>query len=217
MNDDSIPAALAELRQQVQDVIAPGSFLLSTGELSRYWVRIGDLADATQGLIATIVAGCIPRFHRYAQIGTVFVPRLTMTSQDEHPLDFVPRDVPGLLASGDFPVKFVRVRFENHNQVDIPDTEGPGSWLGILTLSVHFDMIMTILDSLERRHHPVSHVLVVVEREKRTRESLTARGVNLVPMIICTGETGQARTIIEMTEEPYRQYHKFFIDEPAQG
>jgi hypothetical protein len=214
MTYNQVTQPLEILRQEVKAVTKHGTFLLSTGIPSRYWVAIGELryVDAVQSAIARVLGCCLPRFNSLAKIGTVFVPMSMDCNDDDYPIDIVVGNLWRSAVPFLTPLQLVKTQFDHHRLVQAPPFEQQGNWLGIFVLSVHLDMIAQVLDSLIDRGHKVTHFLVMIERENETRDYLSARGVELVPLLVCDNETGEPKTILEKMEPPYARYHRFFAD-----
>ena len=199
------------LRRRIESITIRGCFLLSTGEISNYWVPIGELrtCEVTDAIIS-ILRVCLPKFQREANVGAVFWPQFTTTSEDDFPLDFIVSQRPRTEAT-EQTLSFCSVNFDrHHNRVDLPEDSPLDTWLGIFTISVHTDMITSILDALYRRKRIVRHVLVIVERDKVTRNHLLQRGVQLVPLVVCDEHTGEPATVLDLMKQPYASYHKYF-------
>jgi hypothetical protein len=209
----SIQKHLHILRQCVKESTVQGSFLISTGEVSNYWIPINKLRthNVTSSVVG-ILQTCLPNFQHETNVGTVYVPQLTTTSEDIFPWDFVVNQLRSYMETTKQSMNFCSLNFDrHHNVVEIPEGTPIGSWLGAFAISVHVDMIVAVVDALRRHKREVNHVLVLVERDNVTRQLLQQRGIHLVPLIVCNESTGEPTTILDMTKSPYDAYHKYFV------
>lgn len=210
----SVEEHLRMLRQYVKDATVRGSFLLSTGEVSNYWISVDRLRsyDVSKA-VGSILRVCLPRFQLETNVGTVFVPQFTTTSEDDLPLDPILHQLrDDDTFNTERSLSFCNIGFDRHRkEVRIPEGTDLGVWLGVFALSVHADTITAILDTLRRRKRVVNHILVLVERERFTREELQRRGIHLVPMIVCNEETGEPQSVLDIARPPYTTYHHYFV------
>jgi hypothetical protein len=203
---------LHTLCQCVKDASVSGGFLLSTGEVSNYWVAINKLRtpQVTDAIIGVLRA-CLPNFQREANVKNVFVPQLTTTSEDIFPWDFVFSQLRSHRTTTKQALNFCSLNFDRHHEVvEIPEGAPLGAWLGIFAISVHVDMLVSVVEGLQRRKLVIDHILVLLEREHVTRQSLLQRGVHLVPLVVCDLLTGEPKSILDMEQPPYTDYRKYF-------
>lgn len=197
------------LREAVKAITAHGSFLLSTGRISKYWVPIGDLrtrevVDAFTDVLRHGLSNLDDQTNR----ATVFYPKYTTTSEDDFPLDFVEWMFSTLVGATR---QICSVGYDQHSgTVDIPESAPTGTWIGVFSISVHTDAIVKIVDELIRRKRPVKSILVLVEREQATRQALLLRGVHLIPLVVCDVRTGEPKHLLEIADKPYLDYHEYF-------
>src|SRR5690349_21837891 len=107
---------LNTLRQCVKEATVRGSFLISTGEVSNYWIPINKLRtyDVTSAVIGTLQV-CLPNFQHEANVETVFVPQLTTTSEDIFPWDFVVNQLRSRTEDVKRPMNYCSLNFDRHH------------------------------------------------------------------------------------------------------
>jgi orotate phosphoribosyltransferase len=216
MDVTTVREHLDVLRESVRAATVHGGFLLSNGEVSDYWVPINRLrTDHVTEAVVGISTACLPRFRGGPGAQAVAVPQLTTTSEDIFPWDAVVSGVRHSMrgARTNHAVEFHSIICDRHrNSVELPVGAPAGAWLVVFTISVHSHMILSVVEGLRRSGRTVRYVLVLVEREKVTREHLRQDGVELVPLISCDNDTGEPRTILDLSREPYSGYHRFFME-----
>lgn len=202
----------------VKAATIPGGFLLSTGEVSNYWLPIDKLRSyEVTSAVVEILQTCLPRLRQASKAETVFVPKLTTSTADTFPLDMIvsmalnqfQRTATGGAAGKFF--DFHTLNFDQYREiVSIPEGAPSGTWLGIFSMSAHVKLITTMLDELHRRQRTVEYVLVLIERERVTRQRLQQRGITLVPLIVYDETTNQPTSILDLHYAPYTDYHQYF-------
>src|SRR6266699_664459 len=125
MGSLTIQQHLNILSQCVKSATVRGGFLLSTEDVSNYWIPIDRLRtyQATNAVVE-ILRACLPNFQRFTKVETVFVPKLTTTTSDTFPLDIVVQQLQGNTTSitTKETLNFCSVNFDRYGQaVEIPE------------------------------------------------------------------------------------------------
>lgn len=210
---------LKTLCEGVKAARVQGGFLLSTGELSNYWIPIDRLRTYQNiAAIVEILQVCLPNLQRATGAETIFTPKITTSTADTFPLDIIVSIAisqlqKNTITSPQKPLNFCSVNFDQYREVvSVPEGSPSGTWLGVFTMSAHVKMITTILGQLQRRERKVKYALVLIEREQVTRQRLQQQEISLIPLVICDEDTGEPTAILDIHRLPYNNYHKYFID-----
>jgi len=212
-----ISTVLLRLREVVESVTYVGDFLLSVNKFSHCWVFIDELWTKHTDSYGLIESSLKIAFQNLlAEYGsfTVFsAGSHTGTSEEELPMYKIADDaIKGLKNNS---IEMLRVILDLNASSELRHAIHPskyGKYVGVFAFSLHTDLITELVNNLRSRGCDVVAIVTLIERDKVSRKNLSDLGIKLIPLIVVDDISGRPQTILETTELPYRDMHKYFQD-----
>jgi hypothetical protein len=205
---------LSQLTNYVRQAFHKGEFLLSVNRFSDSWIylpvlNVKPVRDLVQSIFRNIFLRILEDNPDDNYI--IFAPEFIEASEKEFPT--------GIIAQRSFrSINSPRLKFVNFK---VDQTTGQVTLtnkgvvqgrkcIGMFALSIHVDLMKSIISYIRDLGGEVSAIVAIGERENVSRGVLDSLGVDLIPLILFDPEKREVTHALAKIEEPYIRYHKFF-------
>ncbi len=203
---------LSMLKKAAQEVTLFGDFLLSSNELSHFWIHLERLWHPAKTPIASLMK--IFAINHYALVQRPFtlfsVGQHTRTTEEELHIASI---LSGVVEDLDNPDIVFGQLIVARDGVTLPHGQPMGEWIGVFAMSVHLDLIVQCVRCLRESDRDVSTLLTAVQRGVSPTDIFRREGIQrVVPMLVCNESTQQVNHILELDVPPYVDYQHLFAN-----
>lgn len=203
---------LRQLAEYVNQSIHKGDFLLSVNRFSNFWIYLINL---NQKPVRDLVQQIFEKFFANFLVENagpfvVFATEFTETSEKEFPTGSVAERALRKLHSDR--LNFEKVLVDQANgRITLNSHAFAGKTaIGMFALSIHVDLMRSVIDEIRNQGGEVSTIVTLCERENVSRGTLNSLQVDLIPLILFDAEKWEISHILAKTSDPFVRYHHYF-------
>jgi len=186
--------ALALLRTRALTAQVRGRFLLSTADLSDFWIDINeflanDVVAAMSVVLGSFLSNCLKHYGPLS----IAIPMYTDASEKTFPLRLV---VDGAIQNASDPdaLNTVLVSQETGTEAFCLDRPPGRPAVVVVGVSVHLTMLLGVIAALQRSCSDIVGVFAFICREKTSLERLRTLGIPFVAPLVARWNDGAVFT-----------------------
>jgi len=199
------------LKPHVEQAVLRGDFLISTNRLSDVW--IGELkGEEARTLVRDLLTGFWTRYLEKDENNYLLVniEQFEETSETTVSTGIVAKKVVDIINN---PRLYFEKVFVDPNSFEVSIEKDPkdSEMMIFIEPSVPHDLLVATCKHLQMLGYPIKGVITPVERNYNNETAIrNDLHIELIPFIIYEGQQDKLYTIMEINEEPYVKYHKYF-------
>lgn len=194
---DNASEGLQMLRSHAEQSLRRGMFLLSTTDVSDFWIDINEFI--TPRAIEAMALGLASFAARYSDERGPFglvTPAYPDASEKSFPLRLIVESAIEK-CGGDAGVVSIGAEFRPGDGTYELDQEPPRICVPVIGVSVHISVLLGVISAVRRTGVTVDHAFAFLCREKTSVGRLRDVGVTLVPLLIAEEITGRVASIAD--------------------
>jgi hypothetical protein len=207
------PATIIQtLKSYVEKAVLYGDFLVSTNRLSDVWINDLNTEETRKLVRDTLVGFWIKYLESNADTYLlVSIEQFEETSGNSPSTNAVAKEVVDIVNNS-------RLRFEkvlvDPDSFEVFIEECPKDFpiMMFAEPSVQHDLLVAACKNLRALGYTIKGIITPVENEQNSETEIQHElRINLIPFMIYKKQEDKFYTIMEKQEEPYNQYHPYFL------
>jgi hypothetical protein len=206
-----IASYINSLKNHAEKSLVRGKFLLSTGEISDFWIDINEFLtpDIINAMIITMSNFLENCYRTYGPFSLV-TPSYTEASEKTFPLRLIVNSAIDGLKDKTQIHSILAVQEKSSCRFTL-DGQPKDPCILVIGVSVHISILIGILQALQQLGHKVQYVYTFICREKTSMNILSKKNIPLIPVVIALENTGKVFSLLEVDNISDQQYHSLAI------